>query len=449
MIISRRTLLSSVTSVGAAALISEPGNAQAAVAGGMLNSRTFGVEPNASHDQSELLQKAIDAAVQQGGYLFVEPGRYFVSGLQIAAGLNLVGVPGQTRLVQADAKPVISVEGTTGVRIDGVVLDGQLRNFDTHGALLVARSVRDLRVSNCLITNSAANGMRLNNCSGAITSNIFETCVAAGIYSNGARELRIEGNWVSGMGDNGILIWQPSKRSDGTIVTGNRIEKISARSGGSGQNGNAINVFRADNVVITQNQISNCAFTAIRNHSGDNIQISTNHCHRLGEVAIYCEFAFAGGVVSNNVVDNSGLGISITNFNDGGRLATVTGNLVRNLITREEPIPTRAIGISVEADTVVANNVVENAPMAGLWLGWGKYLRNVSATGNLIRDCGFGIAASLAVGAQGALIANNLISGARDGAIVGMDHNNKITEDLSVGGRAIPNNLAIHGNVSN
>ena len=41
-------------------------------------------------------------------------------------------------------------------------------------------------------------------------------------------------------------------------------------------------------------------------------------------------------------------GIEVTNFNDGGRLATVQGNVIRELFRREaEPIDKRGVGIAV------------------------------------------------------------------------------------------------------
>ena len=39
-------------------------------------------------------------------------------------------------------------------------------------------------------------------------------------------------------------------------------------------------------------------------------------------------------------------------------------------------------GITVEADTSVTGNVIENAPRFGIELGLGKFLRNVIANGN-------------------------------------------------------------------
>jgi putative cofactor-binding repeat protein len=48
----------------------------------------------------------------------------------------------------------------------------------------------------------------------------------------------------------------------------------------------------------------------------------------LGEVALYAEFDFPGTVIANNIVDTAAMGISVTNFNEGGRLAVLQGNLI-------------------------------------------------------------------------------------------------------------------------
>ena len=68
------------------------------------------------------------------------------------------------------------------------------------------------------------------------------------------------------------------------------------------------------------------------------------------------------------------------------------------------------IGIAVEADTAVTGNVIENAPTAGMMLGWGHHLRDVAATGNVVRTADIGIGVSVATGAGTALIANNMIA---------------------------------------
>ena len=88
-----------------------------------------------------------------------------------------------------------------------------------------------------------------------------------------------------------------------------------------------MNVFRAANVLVQGNRISDCAFSAVRANSASNCQIIANRCTRIGEVALYAEFAFEGALIANNLVDGAAMGISVTNFMpEGGRLAVVQGN---------------------------------------------------------------------------------------------------------------------------
>ena len=201
------------------------------------------------------------------------------------------------------------------------------------------------------------------------------------------------------------------------MVTGNRVERIGARSGGTGQNGNGINAFRAGNVIISGNIVSDCAFSAIRANSASNLQIAGNTCSRSrrdgGSIRNSPSKAPSS---ANNIVDGAANGISIVNFNEGGRMGVCSGNIVRNLST-SGPYPADppgfGVGISVEADTTVTGNVIENAPLYGMKIGWGPYLRNVVATGNVIRKAGTGIAVTVVEGAGTAVISDNVIDGGR------------------------------------
>ncbi len=164
-------------------------------------------------------------------------------------------------------------------------------------------------------------------------------------------------------------------------------------------------------------------------------------------MALYAEFAFEGALIANNLVDTAATGITVTNFNDGGRLAVVQGNLVRNLFRREqEPEDKRGEGITVEADTAVTGNVIENAPTAGLVIGSGRYMRDIVATGNLIRKSRVGILVASEAGA--CLLANNMISGASEGGIRAMDfHGNPTGPDLTRNDSANAR-LSVVGNLS-
>lgn len=436
--ISRRTIVAMGAGTGGAVLATALG-AGSVAAGGLTDVRRLGVEPDAPHDQTKVLQRAIDRGAEG---LFVPPGRYVATRLRISRPVAIVGVPGLTTLLAGGAGDFISIEGAAAVTLSGLGLDGR----DTAQHLVVGEEVQGLTVESCDLRNAAAAGISLSRSAGRIGGSTVAHCGGAGIRSLDGRGVEIVHNHVHDIADNGIQVWQSEAREDGSIVAFNRIERIAAKSGGNGPYGNGINVFRAGNVAVANNRISDCAFSAVRANSASNIQIVANSCSRLDEMAIYVEFAFQGALVSGNLIEQAASGISVTNFDHGGRLAVVSGNVVRDLLGARSNPESRAIGIAVEADTTVTANVVENAAHAGLVLGWGYALRNVVATGNVVRNCGVGIAASLANGAGSALIANNLIVAARP-AIVGMDHDRPVTGDLAMPGAEVPDRLMISGNL--
>ena len=306
-----------------------------------------------------------------------------------------------------------------------------------------------MRIADCDIVNAGGHGIALETIEGEVTGNTLSAADAA-IFSLDARGLRIAGNTIRSAGNGGILVWRSKAGDDGTLVVDNRIADVQNRAGGSGQHGNAINVFRADNVIVRGNRIRNAAFSAVRGNKASNLQITGNTCTGLGEVALYAEFGFEGALIANNIVDGAAIGVSVTNFNEGGRLAVVQGNLIRNLVDHRppgtDPNDGAGIGIGVEADTAVTGNVVENAPNIGIAAGWGSYLRDVSVNSNVIRGADYGIAVSVVPGAGAAVIADNLISEVRRGAIVGMELKNAVTGDLSKDGAARYAQLSIGGN---
>ena len=86
----------------------------------------------------------------------------------------------------------------------------------------------------------------------------------------------------------------------------------------------------------------------------------------------------------------------------------------------------------MEADTLVTGNTIENAATCGILLGWGRHMRDVSATGNLIRSSRIGILVSSHTLAGRALVTGNMISGAADGSIRAHDTGRAYGPDLSL-----------------
>ena len=396
--------------------------------------------------QTATLQQALNEAATSGTPLSLPAGTYKTGTLTLPAGTHVLGVPGRT-ILKSDGPPILSIEDADNVRLSGLVLDGGGVALGDDGALMTVNGATALDVSACRFLNSGGGGMNLRKASGRIAQCTFGNITREALFSEDAAGLEITNNHIHDCGDNGILVWRTEQGEDGTLVSGNRIERIAAKSGGSGQNGNGVNVFRAGAVLVTQNRISDCAFSAIRSNAGSNCQMVANSCSRLGEVALYAEFGFEGALIANNIVDTAATGISVTNFNEGGRLAVVQGNIVRNLFFRKTG-EARGSGIAVEADTTVTGNVVEGAPAYGIIVGWGEYMRDVTVTGNVVRKSRIGIGVATASGAGAALITDNLIDGAQDGSIRAMKGPIPTGPDLALESAESFRNLAVYANVA-
>src|SRR5579883_2375312 len=381
-------------------------------------------------DAAPLLQRAIDQAQRSGEVVEIPARLNYVSRLKISGDVRIVGAGRASRLVGLRPGPILSIERAQRVTLENVSFSGGERGGDDAG-LIEARDVADLGFADCVVAHGAGYGLQLVRCGGRIERSSFRGLAQSALHSLDATGLTIADNSVADCGANGLQVWRSEQGYDGAIVRGNRLERIRADPGGDGPYGNAISVFRAGGVVCTGNVIRQAAFSAIRFNSSADAVIADNNCYEIGETALYVEFAYQGAVVSANLVDGASAGISVTNFDHGGRLATVSGNVLRNLI---KPPPqggeNYGVGVHAEADTVVSGNAVDNARFAGLTLGYGVGLRDVIATGNMINDCGFGIAVSVAPGAGGATIRDNRIVGARRGAIVGLAWDKVASTDL-------------------
>lgn len=397
----------------------------------MLDVTRFGAKPGSRGDQTGVFQQALQAAQASLQPLFIPAGTYRVSTLYISGTVQILGVPGAS-IMRFSGGTGLRIEDAKHVTLGDLVLEGPKRGGSARrgSGLITARNVTDLTVTDMIIRNARQNGIHLKECSGRIDHVEVGLAQNTGIFSLDATGLLITGCHVHDCGNNGIQIWRSTQGEDGSQVIGNRIENIKDNSGGSGQNGNGVNMFRANNVMVSQNRISKCAFSAIRSNKGSACQMIGNNCSDLGEVALYAEFGFEGAVISGNIVERAEIGVSVTNFNEGGRMAVVSQNIIRDLLSTR-PVKHREIGISVEADTAVTGNIIENVPGLGIGLGWGKYLRDVTACNNVIRQAGVGIGVSVSRGAGAALISDNLISGSVKSPLAGYRKSKMVIPDLS------------------
>ncbi|WP_256806358.1 TIGR03808 family TAT-translocated repetitive protein [Bradyrhizobium sp. Bra64] len=452
MDLNRRHLIGASTAGIAGALAMPADAARAAPLTSLLgrDATQYGVRPGSSEDQTRALQRAIDEAARAQMPLALPPGIYRAGLLRLPNGAQLIGVRGATKLVFTGGASAIQSDGSDSIGLTGITFDGGGIPLPTRRGLIQVLGGRDVRITDCEITGSGGSGIWLEQVSGDISGNVFTNIAVTAVVSFDARGLCVSRNTITGTNDNGIEILRTAIGDDGTLVIDNRIEDIKAGPGGSGQYGNAINAFRAGNVIVRGNRIRNCDYSAVRGNSASNIHITGNSVSDVREVALYSEFSFEAAVIANNTVDGAAVGVSVCNFNEGGRIAVVQGNIIRNLIPKR-PIGTApdddaGVGIYIEADSTVTGNVIENAPSYGIVAGWGKYLRDVAITGNVIRKALAGVGVSVVPGAGTALVNNNMISETPRGAVVGLDHARAVTSDLSADGAQRFAQVVVGGN---
>lgn len=436
MALSRRSLLATAL-FGTASLSTLPVRGQAAprpLGQFGLEASQFGLRPGSPDDQSRLLQKALGEAARREAPLIVAPGRYRIANVLLPEGARLIGVPGATQLVTAQGGALLLARRIKRASLSGLTLDGLDIPAAGRTGLLAAEAVEELDVGDCDFANAGSAGLVLTRTGGRIDGNRFRNMRESALFSLDSGGLSIERNRVADCGNNGIQLWRSEAGDDRSIVRANRIERIRSDAGGDGQNGNGISLYKTGGVIIEGNTLRDCALTFIRNNSGSGVQILGNQGRRCGEVALYSEFAFEGAIIANNLVEDCAQGANITNLDHGGRLSVFANNIVRNARKGLAPGGKEAVGgvgVHVEAEAAVTGNVIEGASEIGISLGWSWGMRNLVATGNMIRRTGIGISVSLVPKERNALIANNLIAEAAKGAVVGTQYGKAVTGDLT------------------
>jgi uncharacterized secreted repeat protein (TIGR03808 family) len=455
MQISRRTLLATAgfgaTMAQSPRALAQAGKvAQPVPLGSLgLDATHFGLRPGAAEDQSRRLQQALAEAAKRDAPLVLPPGRYRVSQVALPEGTALAGVAGATQLIAAAAGPILQARNIRKAALSGLLLDGLDSRTAQRSGLVSAEEVLDLDISHCEFTNAGSVGLTLHRSAGRITANRFRIMRDSALFSFDSRGLSIEQNQIEDCGNNGIQIWRGEPGDDQSIVRGNRLSRIRSDAGGNGPNGNGISLFKAGGVIVEGNQLRDCALTFIRNNSGSGVQISGNQGRHCGETAIFAEFAFEGTLITGNLIEDCAAGINVTNLDHGGRLAVVANNMVRRARKGFAPKGTEPIGgmgLHVEAEAAVTGNVVEDASDIGISLGWSWGMRNLVATGNMVRRTGIGISVSLVPKQRNALIANNLIADATQGAVVGTEYGKAVTGDLTKGPDARASGVRVENN---
>lgn len=377
-------------------------------------------------DRTAQVQRGLDEATRAGRPFTLDPGVTNVRSLVLPSGCILRGAPAGSTLMISGAA-LTAPRHATRIDIQNVAISRP----DGAGALIDFADVSKFVLSGVVLTK-ARDAIRLERCSGRIEQSTIRDCSRAALFSLDSSGLLVLDNTIENCGDNGIQIWGGVQRHDGSRVVGNRIRGIRNASGGTGEYGNGISIYRAGDVVCERNFIRDCAFTALRNNSGHKVSFVENVCLDSGETAIFAEFAWRDAVIRDNLVDRAACGIQLVNFADhGGRGGICTGNVLRKIGAWREQHEGSGIGIKAEAETLVAGNRIEGADWIGIMAGWGAALRDLTVERNTLSDCALAIAGSVAPGAGAARIQENRIERSRQAALVGMEWKRVVTGDLA------------------
>ncbi len=428
-------------------------------------------KPTLAPARLESLQGAIDLAVAAGKRLYLLPGTYEASELVVSGPVEIAATAGTAILAPAgafglnlDIRPAGGAATIEGVVLRGLKFSGGRKPFlrgtprpldpfldklPNFNAMVTAERAVGLVIDSCIFVGSASGALALWQCRNArVTGNRFEANSLAIHAHNGFGSLFAD-NRIEASDNYGVYLSQWPFADDFSVVRDNVISGTRARQGatpgrfgGSGPYGNAIVANGSAHLTVAGNSCYDQDFSGIRLAGCSHFVVSDNHVVKSGETAVMIEcptgkpgpangFRYEGGVIANNVVSDAAGGISVTNVWFGGRRVIVSGNEVktitrRTIATTDPDYPAytpHAVGIWAEGDVVVSANLIEDCDGAGVFLDASPIAESarrivVSAIGNTIKNCLYGVGFEAKFSQCATLIESNMIEGARKGALM-------------------------------
>ena len=202
-------------------------------AAGFLDVRQFGAKGDGKADDTQAIQKAIDAAAERGGAVWVPPSIYGCSELRLRAKVALVGIPawnyrgagGSTlKLIDDKAASLVNITGAAGATIEGLSLDGGRMGKEIHGILLdkpdPGKQEDAFRIERCQVARFTGDGVRLMHvwCF-SIRHSMIAYARGDGVRCVGWDSFLLD-NWLSGNAGAGFA----GRGSASVTLTGNRVE---------------------------------------------------------------------------------------------------------------------------------------------------------------------------------------------------------------------------------
>ena len=385
-----------------------------------------------------LIAGATEAALARRPYR-LPPGVTTIYQLLLPQGAHLVAAKGGSTLRLGYSGPMLSNRDPLDMlTIEGVIFDGANRPINNAFGLLTFVDVAHVDMEDCTIQHTTT-GLMQRRCGGKIRLSTFQDLTGTAIHDDNCAGMTIDANRIRRCGDNGVHHWSMhSKRHDGSRISNNVITDVANRSGGDGMFGNGVRVAECGPVLIENNVVQRCAYTAIRNAGGWDVVVANNRCKSFNEKAMYAEFGFRNATFVNNVIEDCGGGISATNYvgPGNGAGALITGNVISNLRPSHPdpefgPRSSWLTGIEGEGDVLIKGNIVSDSAWFGIIAGFFNARHNVTVEDNRLIDNEYAIGFATQDGVGPCSIIGNEMRGSKKANIVAMFQEKIISGDLS------------------
>ena len=338
----------------------------AAVGGRLIDVTTRGAKGDGKTDDTKAIQAAIDEAGKAGGAVFVPPGIYQASELQLRSNVGLYGIAGWDyrhsggsviRLADAKAKCLLNISGTSGVTIEGLALAGANLGSGIHGILVdkpaLGRQEDSFRIQTCQIAWFTGDGLSLKYAwAWCIRHSMVAFNAGDGIrllgYDSFISDCWLSGNKGAGLGARG--------NNGMAMLTGNRIEwnlhGIYAESGNS---------YNVTGNCIDRNSQYGLAVLPQEGHGSAHWTITGNHFRGSGRVADADTYE-SSQIRLEKVTGATVVGNSLRCERGGGRGGATT-----------RFFPSYGIVYQGLSNSVIANNVLHQCAVKQLLVDLGGH----------------------------------------------------------------------------
>jgi hypothetical protein len=284
---SGRRQIARAAALGGVWLAMRPGMGAAKMveADTVLNVRQFGAKGDGKSDDTKSIQRTIDTAAERGGAVFLPPGVYRSTELQMRPHVSITGIPAWDyeygfgsviRLADERARCLLNITGAFGVTIEGISLDGGKLGKGVHGVWLnkpdYGKQEDTFRIERSQIANFSGDGVRLTRAwCFSIRHSMIAYNAGDGISLRGWDGFFLD-NWLSG--NNGAGFAAREENASCTF-TGNRIE----------WNREGILIVGGDGYNITGNFLDRAGTCGLAILGGQQISITGNFVKRSGKSA--------------------------------------------------------------------------------------------------------------------------------------------------------------------